>query len=192
MIIKIVRFLVRIFFRIFLNVKISGSENIPKTGGIMLAPNHTSNWDPPFIGSMSTRPVNFMAKSELFNNKFFGWLIKNLGAFPVERGSADVEAVKNTIRLLKDGNAVVLFPHGRRIKQDEDVPIKDGAVMIAVRSRVPILPVYISGEYKFRKKIKIAFGKPLDLSEYYGLKLTSERQAELSDMLWTEIKKLNK
>jgi len=192
MIIKIVRFLVRIFFRIFLNVKISGSENIPKTGGIMLAPNHTSNWDPPFIGSMSTRPVNFMAKSELFNNKFFGWLIKNLGAFPVERGSADVEAVKNTIRLLKDGNAVVLFPHGRRIKQDEDVPIKDGAVMIAVRSRVPILPVYISGEYKFRKKIKITFGKPLDLSEYYGLKLTSERQAELSDMLWTEIKKLNK
>ena len=192
MIIKIVRFLVRIFFRIFLNVKISGSENIPKTGGIMLAPNHTSNWDPPFIGSMSTRPVNFMAKSELFNNKFFGWLIKNLGAFPVERGSADVEAVKNTIRLLKDGNAVVLFPHGRRIKQDEDVPIKDGAVMIAVRSRVPILPVYISGEYKFRKKIKIAFGKPLDLSEYYGLKLTSEQQAELSDMLWSEMKKLNK
>ena len=190
MIISIVRFCVRIFYKCVFRVTVSGAENIPKTGGVMLAPNHTSNWDPPFVGCFSPRQVNLIAKSELFKNKLTGWFLKNLGAFPVERGMADVEAIKTSIRLLKNGEVLVMFPHGRRIKQGEDTPIKDGAVMIALRSKVPVVPVYISGEYKFGKKIKLSFGEPMDLSEYYGQQVSPEKQKELSGELWNKMKAL--
>ena len=184
-----VRTLVRAFCSIMFKIRIEGLENIPNDGGVMITPNHTSNWDPALIGSIYPKKVHFMAKAELFKNKFFGTVLKALGAFPIARGGVDIESIKTAIRLLKSGETVIIFPHGRRIKQNEDVPIKEGAVMIALRSKVKIVPVYISGEYKFRHKITVRFGAPVDYSEYTG-KITVEKQRELSDELWDKMKAL--
>ena len=187
---SLVRSLVHGFYCVMFNIKVEGLENIPTDCGVMITPNHTSNWDPALIGGIYPGKVHFMAKAELFKNKLFGALLKALGAFPIARGDVDLDAIKKAIKLLRNNETVIIFPHGRRIGQGEDVPIKEGAVMIALRSRVKIVPVYISGEYKFRHKIIVRFGEAVDYSEYAGSKVSVEKQRELSDELWGKMKAL--
>lgn len=185
-----VRGLVKGFYKLMFSIKVEGIENIPTDCGVMLTPNHTSNWDPALIGCVCPRKAHFMAKAELFENKLFGKLLKSLGAFPISRGDIDLDAIKTAIKLLKNGETVIMFPHGRRIKPDEDVPIKEGAVMIALRSKVKIVPIYISGEYKFRHKLTVRFGEAVSYDEYVGSKVTVEKQRELADELWEKMKAL--
>lgn len=186
----LVQRLVSGFFMCLFSVRVEGRENIPAEGGIVITPNHISNWDPPLIGSISPRRVKIMAKAELFSNKLLSAFFTALGAYPVSRGTSDVEAVKASLRMLKEGEPLLIFPHGRRIKPGEDVPIKDGALMIALRARVNIVPAYISGTYGFRHRITVRFGEQFDLSPYFGKKVPVEEQKKLSAELWERMKAL--
>ena len=117
-------------------VKVVGKENVPKDGGMILAVNHKSNWDPIFAGAYCPRPLRFMAKADLFKNKLFGGLIKKLGAFPIQRGRGDIGAIKGAFSILKNNNAMLIFPEGHRIKNGKRVKAKLGVSMNIMAKRL--------------------------------------------------------
>jgi 1-acyl-sn-glycerol-3-phosphate acyltransferase len=149
-------------------------ENMPKTGGVLVAPVHISHLDPPAVAIGSRRRLRFMAKDELFNHKLFGALINSLGAFPVRRGDADTESIRTTIALLEEGEAVLIFPEGTRGDGEHIQELSRGVAMLAKRTNVPVVPVGIVGTNIIMPRGKksgskhltiIAFGKPFTYSE---------------------------
>lgn len=130
--------------RIF-RVTIISPENEPDSTGILVCANHTSNWDPIIMGACMRKTLRYMAKKELFMVPLLGWLIKKLGAYPVDRKNSDIAAIKNTIRILKDGENVGMYPQGKRFPGRSPVgtPVKSGAAMIAGKVKCGVLPVSI-------------------------------------------------
>ncbi len=190
---KIVVFFCKICFLFVFRIKTLGRENILHKGGCIVAYNHRSNLDPVLAALTCSRNLGFMAKAELFKNKIFGFLIKSLGAFPVQRGKGDIGAIKSALAMLKDEKMVLMFPEGRRVKSLEDekfTKAKPGAVMIAIRAKVPIQPAYISGKYSFMKKITVHYGEPIYFNEYYDKKLTVEELQEITDEVMKKIRSL--
>jgi 1-acyl-sn-glycerol-3-phosphate acyltransferase len=128
--------------------RVEGAANVPRRGGVILAPNHISDADPPFVGQSAPRPLWFMAKSELWEfegaRKYMGPMISWMQAFPVDPDSADREALRRAEDLLRARQALVVFPEGR-IAHEEKLPLQPGVVMLALRSGVPIVPVGIWG-----------------------------------------------
>ncbi len=185
--IVIVRIAVMFVFRL----RFVGRENVPAHGGVIVAFNHRSNWDPIMAGLSCRRQLCFMAKEELFKNPVFGGLIKSLGAFPVSRGKSDISSIKAALRILSDGKAMLMFPEGHRIKNNKKVKAKPGVAMIAQRARVPVVPVCISGEYKWMRKITVTYGKPMTFEEYYGKKSDQDQIQLAADKVLEEIRKLN-
>ncbi|WP_377888775.1 lysophospholipid acyltransferase family protein [Alkalihalobacillus sp. R86527] len=158
------RGLFRVYFKIFNRVTVIGEENIPTDKGILLCSNHINNLDPPLVGAMCSRQVRFMAKSELFNIPVLGKLIYNVGAFPVKRGMSDKQALRSGIGILKNGEVVGLFPEGTRSKTGQLGDGLSGAGFFALRPEVRVVPCAIMGSYKPFGKLKIIYGKPVDLS----------------------------
>lgn len=158
-------------FRLLCRCKVSGQENIPKSGGVIIAANHISNWDPPVVASFVPRHVHFMAKQELFEVPVFGWVIRKMHAFPVRRGTADRTAIKTAIRLLEEGHCLGLFPEGTRSKDGALQKAEPGLALIAMKAGVPVVPAVIVGTERicaagsFFPKLKIRYGKPLQLAE---------------------------
>lgn len=189
---KILKFLVRIFYRILFKIEIEGLDKIPENEGVIIAPNHISNFDPPMLVGFLPQTIKIMGKAELFKNKLLAWFFTKVGVFPINRGDADITAIKTAMRFLKANYPVLMFPHGTRIKQGEDVGVKEGVILIALRAKKNILPAYISGTFGFRHKVTLTFGEVFDLSEYYSAKLTPEEVKALSVELWERMKALNK
>jgi len=161
--------LVRIGFSFWFSIKFEGKENIPKNKGCVYASNHRSYADPPLIVLGVKRRFSFMAKEELFEKKFFGGLIARLGAFPVSRGKGDMEVIETAVERLKKGDNLVIFPEGTRSKDGKVGRGKGGAAVIASKARTLIVPVGIvfkDEKLKFRSKIRVVYGKPIDVSEF--------------------------
>ena len=174
-------------------IRSKGRENIPQNGGFILALNHRTNYDVLLAGITCSRPLRYMAKAELFKNKFFSWLITKCGAFPVNRGKGDIGAIKSALEKLKNNEAVLMFPEGKRVRtleEEKNTRAKPGAVMIAIRAQVQIVPAYISGKFGFLRKITISYGKPIYYTEYAGEKQTVDTLQELSDEMMKEIRSL--
>ena len=176
----------------FMRIKVAGKENIPKEGGYVLAANHISYWDPVAMALACPDELSFMAKKELFKNPAFAWLIRNLNAFPVDRGGTDSKPIKTALSIIKDGKVLLLFPEGTRMKEEEqtDDDAKSGMTMLAHRSKVPIVPAAIVGNYKIFKTVRVTFGKPVYLDEYYSEKLNSDTMHKISGDVLSEIRKI--
>ena len=165
----VIKTLVFYFLKVFFKFKVIGIENIPVTGGVIIAANHISLWDPPVVGAGLKRPINFMAKEELFVGPL-GWIIKIMKAFPVKRGAADRAAIRNAINLLKDGEILGLFPEGTRSKNGELGKPEAGIGMIVLKAGVPIIPTAIIGTNQVGKgwswpQFVIKYGKPIIISD---------------------------
>ena len=184
---KFVCAILKVFCAIAFDLKLEGGENIPEEGALILAPNHRSYYDPIMAGIICKRPIRFMAKSELFENKLFGALITKLGAFPLQRGRGDVAAVKAAFSILKEGNVLLMFPQGTRIKDGTRGKLKTGVAVIAHKMQVPVVPVCISGEFKFRHKVTVSCGKPIYFEEYYGQKLDEDSTNILAEKVYDGI-----
>jgi len=182
-IIETARVFVKLFFFLFYRVKIIGLDNVPKEGAAILCANHVGEMDMFFIGYKVKRLVRYMAKSELFKIPILSPLIKFLGAFPVKRGKADVEAIKTALRLLDEGHIVGIFPEGTRLKnkKGKTVKAKPGAALLAQKSGAPILPVAVEGKYRPFSKIKIVFGKPFSLDLDKDKKYTNNELVVISE-----------
>ena len=151
-------------FKLWYNPKIIGANNIPKTGAIIICANHKHVMDQCPILISTKRMVHYMAKKEYFDGKF-AWFFKMAGCISVNRSIKDTEASNKALELLKNGYAVGLFPEGTRNKTKEKLlPFKFGAVSMAKKTDATIVPVGITGEYKFRSKdLTIKIGKPFKI-----------------------------
>ena len=174
----------------------SGSENVPATGGCVLACNHLSSFDPWPLGMplWPHRWLRFMAKSELY--WFPATLVLNgVGAFPVRRGQADVEAIDTAVELARAGNVVAMFPEGTRrrkglVKRFEARP-RSGAARIALEAGVPLVPAAIAGTDKLVQlgPLRVAYGAPIELDDLRGLDVRDAAQVA-TDRLMARIAEL--
>lgn len=157
-------FVLRIFFR----VEVTGREKVPDEGRFLLCANHASNWDPIFISIAFPRKISWMAKKELFKNKILAYLLKKLNVFPVDRDGSDISAIKNALRVLKEGNVLGIFPEGTRVSGFDIKNAKPGVALLSTKSKSLIIPVNIDSNYKLFSKVKITIGEPDDFSSNYG------------------------
>lgn len=148
------------WYKFWFGAKISGLENIPADGGCIVCGNHISNHDAVLVASFYKRKCVFLAKKELFVPGISGFL-KKLGAIPVNRGANDLGAIKASLRALKGGMPLVLFPQGTRCKELRFEDFKNGAPFMSIKANVPIIPVGISGKFKLGGGLKLKFGKPI-------------------------------
>jgi 1-acyl-sn-glycerol-3-phosphate acyltransferase len=132
--------------RLFWRIEYEGVENIPQSGGLIVAANHQSYGDPFWLGIPIKRPVRFLAWSEAFSWPVVGKAIRLLGAWPLHLSGSDPAAIRRSLTWLRDGGVVVIFPEGGRGQEDGSmIRMKAGAVRIALEAGVPILPVTIRG-----------------------------------------------
>lgn len=163
MVYRIIRTLVYVWLHLRFTIKIQGVENIPPNGCI-LAMNHQSNWDPLMVGVHTPRKMFIMAKEELFKNKFFAWIITEMGSFPIKRGSADLKSLKHTLKLIQQGNIFSIFIEGTRSQTGEMQEAKKGIGFIVEKSKAPVIPTYIYGvKGGWRSKAGVVFGPPVEL-----------------------------
>jgi 1-acyl-sn-glycerol-3-phosphate acyltransferase len=163
-------------------VRLYGIENVPRKGGVILACNHQSFFDPVLVGMGLPREIHFMARRSLFNNPVFGALIVVLNAFPISRDSRDVKGVKESIARLQSGCALLIFPEGTRTRDGNVAPVKAGIGMIAKRAAVPIVPVLIEGAYKVWPRNRILPG-PGRVNVSFGPALCWSDTKECGDRL---------
>lgn len=195
MIYNILQFFFKIFFRLLFKVEVIGKENVPSEGGMILAANHLSNWDPPFLATFLDRKVSYMAKEELFKNPLFGWIITQCHVFPVKRGAADRTAIKTALSRIKDGMCLAIFPEGTRSRDGKIHKAEAGVGLIAAMSKVPLVPAAIIGtrgifgSEKLFPQLKVIYGKPL---KFTGKANDKEALQEFSQKIMEEIASLIK
>ena len=142
------------FCRIWLRMRVEGLENVPRSGAFIVAPVHRSYIDTPIVSVVTTRRLRYMGKDTLWKYPASAWLLSSLGGFPVTRGTADREALKRCIEVLKGGEPLVLFPEGERKSGPIVKPLFDGAAYVAAKAGVGILPVGIGGSERVMPKGK--------------------------------------
>lgn len=181
--------IVRIYLKVFRGLTIYGLENFPQRGPVVVAGNHVSNFDPPVLAVSLNRPCRFLAKKELFQNGFLGGVLRALGAFPIDRGKADLEAIKTSIKVLKDGDPLMVFPEGTRRKPGQLGEAQPGIVNIAIKGQASIVPCALTNTHGGRPVV-VRIGQPIDLSNYFERKISKEEAEELARRIMDEIGKL--
>ena len=186
--------LIKPFINIFFPYEVKGRENLKCISeGYIICSNHLSNLDPIFLAIIHPKPINFMAKEELFKNKFIGKFFKMVGVFPVKRGKGDINAINYALEIPKSGGILGIFLEGTRSKTGEFLRPRSGAALIAGKANSKVLPVCITGSSEdnkiriFRKTL-ISYGVPIDQEE-----IKIESRLELKDstnLIMENIKKL--
>jgi len=186
---------VYLFFMIFYRVRFYGQNNLPEKGAVVLISNHQSHFDPPLLGAGLRRRCNFLARKSLFRFKPFAWLIDSLDAIPLETNGIGFAGIKESVKRLKNGEIILVFPEGARTWDGQIAPFLQGSLVLAQRTKAAILPAAISGCYeafpRTKKypslwgKFRVVFGTPIlyeeikDLSEEELRHLCETRVAEL-------------
>ncbi len=168
-------------------VSVEGMERLPKNG-VLLCPNHASNWDPILVALKLPKNyrLHIMAKEELFQNPLLGWLLRKVGAFPVSRGNNDINTVRTAMQAIKDGDNLLIFPEGTVVRNGvgyiDGLPAhaKAGVAMIGVRTGAALVPVFVDGEKKLFRRTRIIFGEPYE-PHYTGRRGTSEEMQKIAD-----------
>lgn len=163
----ILRPIIEPFARFFLRIKVSGKENIPKNGGCIICPNHTSIADV-FALTVIRRQIRYMGKEELFKIPVLNVILRALGAFAVKRGKGDMQAIDNACKILNNGGIFGIFPEGTRSKYGKPGKAKTGAALIQMKTKATLIPVsirYSTGRFRLFCKTYIHIGKPIEYTE---------------------------
>ncbi len=196
----ILHFIGRLLFKLLFRIEVRGRENIPKRGPLIIASNHLSFLDPPLVGVSSPRRLHYMAVAETFKFFFIGNLSKRLGAFPVKRKGADIEATKMALEILRKGEAMLIFIEGTRSPSGNLLEPKSGVGMLTYRTRATVIPALIVGSnralpFKGRfirpRKIKVSFGGPLTIERFSHLK-PKEAYHAMSDEIMNRIREMQR
>lgn len=183
---KVVRPLYKLLFP---GSRVTGAENIPDEGGIVLCSNHIHWNDCLYLAAkIKKRRITYLSKVEAMNNWFTKWLLgeKGLGAIPIHRGEADLAAVRACLQTVKDGEVLGIFPQGTRSRDNKPTPMLNGVSMIAMRAGAPIIPVYIDGPYKLFRRVDVRIGKPIDISDL-GRKFDNATLTEVTNRIHSAI-----
>ncbi len=189
---RFARFIINLLCRVFWRVRVTGRENIPLSGAFVLAPVHRSNIDTMLACTVTPRRMRYMGKDSLWQNSVTGWLFSALGGFPVTRGTADREALRRCVYVLQSGQPLVMFPEGERKSGAIVEKLFDGAVYVAIKANVPIIPVGIGGsELAMQKGSKMVrpvrcamvIGKPIDVGTSDGTRTARSSVKTISEEL---------
>jgi 1-acyl-sn-glycerol-3-phosphate acyltransferase len=158
-------YLIKVILRLFIKSKVSNKQSLPEKGGYVIACTHTG-WIDIFVLGTSLLPVqiHYMAKKQLFSKRALGWILGKLNAFPVDRDNPGPSVLKIPQRLLSKGEIVGIFPSGTRT--NEQMALKQGAITIAGRAKVPVIPAAYSGPRNLKelfllKECQLVFGEPI-------------------------------
>lgn len=196
---RVCRAIVTTFVRLYTRMRIEGREHVPSAGAFVLAPVHRSYIDTPIAACVTTRRLRFMGKDSVWKHRTVGWAASALGAFPVTRGSADREALLRGVAVLEAGEPLVLFPEGERKSGPVVHPLFDGAVYIAVKAGVPIVPVGIGGSERVLPKgvrfprprhVHVIVGEPIPAPVIEGARMPRSAVREQSAALHAELQRL--
>lgn len=187
----VVYYLGRALVSVLFPATVEGLDRLPRNG-VLLCPNHSSNWDPILVALRL--PVNYrlhiMAKVDLFKNPILAWILRRLGAFPVSRGSSDIQSVKTAMQAIKSGDNLLIFPEGTTIHNGigyvDGLPAhaKAGVAVIGVRTGATLVPVFVDGPKKPFRRTRIIFGEPYT-PVYTGRHGTSEEMQKIADDILT-------
>jgi len=167
-------FLCKFLQFLFFPTKYHGLEKIRSLDSYIIASNHMSNLDPFILGVSQWRSFSFVAKEELFKSRISSFLLKGMGAFPIKRDKSDFRAIRETLRRLKNGTPIILFPEGTRGVGGRQKKVQSGVGLIAVKSGLPVIPAYIENSEKAlpdgakwfkRHPVTVTFGSPLTFSK---------------------------
>lgn len=185
---KTIETLFWIYYKVVNRMKVVDANNIPKEQVIFCC-NHKSYADPPILKITCKKNAKFLAKEDLTKNPFFKFLGWVFDVIYVKRDSKDVTALKSTLKALKNGESIALFPEGTRNGMEKGQDAKDGAAFFAIKSGVKVVPAGVSGNPKPFNKLTIRYGKPLDFSMYTDPK-DKEAINIVTNTIMDEIKKL--
>lgn len=188
----IVRNAILLWCRIAHRVKIEGREDIPKDGALIFCGNHRTFLDPPLIVVTAKRHVHFLAKEELYKNPFLAFLGWSFDAVKVKRDAKDINAIKSSLKYLKSGECIALFPEGTRNGLEKGQKVKDGAAFFALRTGAKVVPIGISGKTGHFSKVTIKYGKPLDYSNYKNAEDEKQALEEITEDIMNHIIELTK
>lgn len=171
-------------------VKVYGKENIPDGAAVMCC-NHSAFSDPIWVVAYANLPKlpRIMAKRELLQIPLLGTFYKKLGAFPVDREKTDISAIKTSMKTIHDGNKLLIFPEGTRIRKGKQSVPHSGPMLIATRTNAPILPIFLSTKKRPFSKINLVYGEPY-YPQYEGKHPTAEELDRLSKELMEQIYKM--
>jgi glycerol-3-phosphate dehydrogenase (NAD(P)+) len=165
---RVARLLLVPSFLVYLRLRRIGREHIPERGPAILAANHRSFLDPFVIGTLTRRPVYYLAKRELFERRLFAWLLSSLGAFPIDRGAGDEQAIATARALLERGECVVVFPEGTRTRSGPLRAPRRGVGRLALETGAPVVPIAVIGTEDVRRgwrlrprRVSLRCGRPL-------------------------------
>ena len=192
--------LLRIAYGICFRGEITGLENLPRTGGYIVASNHASLLDPPIVGLYLPRQVGFFARRTLWKPGLAAWWLTGVGTIPVDReGGADVAAIRRVLQALQKERVVILFPEGTRSSDGRMQTPKPGIGLIACRAQIPVVPARIfgseeafgrGGKVRLGTPVSVAYGTPLLPAEYDDPSAGKERYQRAADKIMGAIEKL--
>ncbi|MFT8362375.1 MAG: lysophospholipid acyltransferase family protein [Sporolactobacillus sp.] len=179
--------IVNVFYHLCFHIEVEGVENIPERGAVLICCNHRSNFDPPLVGVSMARDLSFVAKAELFRFRLIGWVFHQVHAFPIKRGTGDRGAIRLAVNLLRAGHALLIFPEGTRNHTGQLKKGLSGAGFFALNTDAVVIPCAIIGKYKFRSRLIVRFGKPIDSTEWKARRM---KAAEASSIIMDHIGQL--
>jgi glycerol-3-phosphate dehydrogenase (NAD(P)+) len=185
-----IRAVLQLAFHIYFRMQRIGREHLPRHGPLLLAANHRSFLDPFLIGTLVRRPVYYMAKRELFNKRWQAWVLNALGAFPVDRGASDAEAIQTARAILERGDCVVVFPEGTRVRPGPLGAPRRGVGRLALETGAPVAPIAVIGSEDVRRgwrirprKVRLRVGRPLRFP--IPERATPALAAAVTERIWT-------
>ena len=197
---RFMRFFVVGYVRVVYRVRVVGIEHVPRSGPYIIAPSHRSMLDIPLAGAITTRRIRFMGKAPLFRVPVLGAIFRALGGFPVERDGGDVGPVRDSLRILHEGEPLVVYPEGSRQRGRDIAPLQPGAAYLAAKAGVPIVPLGIAGaEETFRTRpgrlpgfgrIIVVVGEPIPPPARQGSIVKRSAVDELTATLHERLQKL--
>jgi 1-acyl-sn-glycerol-3-phosphate acyltransferase len=172
------RFVFRLFALLLFRFHCQGRHHIPRRGGALVCANHQSMLDPPIVGMAASRHLAYLARKTLFKYPLFGWFLRKVDGIPLNQGGMGIQGIKSTLKSLKTGGVVVIFPEGTRSKTGELQQLKGGFIALARRAKVPLVPCGLVGaheclprgtsEIRFRR-IRCVYGEAISVSEIESL-----------------------
>ena len=195
MLLNLLKFTFRVFFRTFYKVEIVGLDNIPQTGAVVLACNHVSNFDPPLVGGfvgLKRDPI-YIIKKELTSIPLVGAALKSFGFIAIDRyrKGGDMQSLKKALKIIKEGKALFIFPEGTRSKTGKPIRPKAGIGFLLWHCQAPVVPIRVFNTEKmpFIRNLKVVIGKPFMLEKKEG-KQTKEQFQDFADEVMQQIIKL--
>lgn len=186
------KFVYVVFYKFIYRIKKVNEKNIPKEGAYIICANHVNMLDALAVVCGCKRKVRFICKASMFKVKALGWALKLSDTIPINRDKNDIESMKRSIKALKNGEVLGVFPEGTRKGMEKNVKAKSGAAFFSLKTGTPVIPLGIQGSFKPFTKVKLVFGEPLDFSEYYGKEKDKEALEKVTDIIMNNIIMLTK